>query len=61
MSLTQRELAENITTEQGKTLPDAEGDVLRGLREYTLIEIQYRRCITNICLSVCMYVPACRQ
>lgn len=29
-------LAENITKEQGKTLIDAEGDVLRGLREYSL-------------------------
>lgn len=29
------ELAKNITTEQGKTLADAEGDVLRGLRKYT--------------------------
>lgn len=28
-----RLLAENITKEQGKTLIDAEGDVLRGLRE----------------------------
>lgn len=27
------ELARNITLEQGKTLADAEGDVLRGLRE----------------------------
>uniref|UniRef100_A0A0A9WWI5 Probable methylmalonate-semialdehyde/malonate-semialdehyde dehydrogenase [acylating], mitochondrial n=1 Tax=Lygus hesperus TaxID=30085 RepID=A0A0A9WWI5_LYGHE len=27
-----KELAENITTEQGKTLADAEGDVLRGLQ-----------------------------
>lgn len=27
------ELARNITLEQGKTLIDAEGDVLRGLRE----------------------------
>jgi malonate-semialdehyde dehydrogenase (acetylating)/methylmalonate-semialdehyde dehydrogenase len=27
------ELAKNITKEQGKTLVDAEGDVLRGLRE----------------------------
>lgn len=26
-------LAENITMEQGKTLSDAEGDVLRGLRK----------------------------
>jgi malonate-semialdehyde dehydrogenase (acetylating)/methylmalonate-semialdehyde dehydrogenase len=25
-------LAKNITKEQGKTLPDAEGDVLRGLQ-----------------------------
>ena len=28
------ELARIITTEQGKTLADAEGDVLRGLREW---------------------------
>lgn len=28
------ELAHIITTEQGKTLADAEGDVLRGLREW---------------------------
>lgn len=28
------ELAKNITIEQGKTLADAEGDVLRGLRKY---------------------------
>lgn len=28
----QKELAKNITTEQGKTLPDAEGDVMRGLQ-----------------------------
>lgn len=28
-----KKLAANITTEQGKTLADAEGDVLRGLRE----------------------------
>jgi malonate-semialdehyde dehydrogenase (acetylating)/methylmalonate-semialdehyde dehydrogenase len=27
-----KELAKNITKEQGKTLPDAEGDVLRGLQ-----------------------------
>ena len=32
----QAELAENITIEQGKTLADAEGDVLRGLRELIL-------------------------
>lgn len=30
------ELAKNITTEQGKTLIDAEGDVLRGLRKLEL-------------------------
>lgn len=30
-------LAENITKEQGKTLVDAEGDVLRGLRAYSWI------------------------
>ncbi len=28
------ELAKNITSEQGKTLVDAEGDVLRGLRKF---------------------------
>lgn len=31
------ELAKNITTEQGKTLVDAEGDVLRGLRKLQII------------------------
>lgn len=31
------ELAKNITKEQGKTLVDAEGDVLRGLRKYFFI------------------------
>lgn len=30
------ELAKNITKEQGKTLVDAEGDVMRGLRKFTL-------------------------
>ena len=29
----QKELAKNITEEQGKTTVDAEGDVLRGLRK----------------------------
>lgn len=29
----QKELAKSITTEQGKTTVDAEGDVLRGLRK----------------------------
>jgi len=31
------ELAKSITSEQGKTLIDAEGDVLRGLRKCTLL------------------------
>lgn len=31
------DLAKNITKEQGKTFIDAEGDVLRGLRELNLI------------------------
>lgn len=39
------ELAKNITTEQGKTLIDAEGDVLRGLRKYKIkIPIFYNYC-----------------
>lgn len=29
-----KKIAENITLEQGKTLADAEGDVMRGLRKY---------------------------
>ena len=29
----QKRIAANITLEQGKTLVDAEGDVMRGLRE----------------------------
>ena len=29
----QKKIARNITEEQGKTLVDAEGDVLRGLRK----------------------------
>lgn len=33
------ELAKNITKEQGKTLIDAEGDVLRGLRKFFFITI----------------------
>lgn len=28
----QKEIAKNITKEQGKTIPDAEGDVMRGLQ-----------------------------
>jgi malonate-semialdehyde dehydrogenase (acetylating)/methylmalonate-semialdehyde dehydrogenase len=31
--VSQKELAKSITAEQGKTLIDAEGDVLRGLRK----------------------------
>ena len=30
-----KEVAKLITTEQGKTLADAEGDVMRGLQENT--------------------------
>lgn len=33
-------LAENITKEQGKTLIDAEGDVLRGLRMFSIDLVQ---------------------
>lgn len=29
-----KKIAANITLEQGKTLADADGDVLRGVREY---------------------------
>lgn len=36
----QKELAKNITLEQGKTLVDAEGDVLRGLRKF-FFEVTY--------------------
>lgn len=35
------ELAKNITKEQGKTLVDAEGDVLRGLREFEIHSFYY--------------------
>jgi len=30
----QKEIAENLVKENGKTMADAEGDVLRGLRKY---------------------------
>jgi hypothetical protein len=33
--LFQRKIAENITLEQGKTLLDADGDVMRGLRKFS--------------------------
>ena len=36
----QGRLAANITEEQGKTLVDAEGDVLRGLRKFADV-VQY--------------------
>ena len=32
-SILQKKIAANITLEQGKTLVDAEGDVMRGLRK----------------------------
>jgi len=36
-------VARLITIEQGKTLPDAEGDVMRGLQvEYTTRQIDYQ-------------------
>lgn len=35
------ELAKNITKEQGKTLVDAEGDVLRGLRKFSLSTLDW--------------------
>lgn len=34
-----KKLAANITLEQGKTLSDAEGDVMRGLRKYQFISV----------------------
>jgi len=30
----QKEIAKNLVEENGKTMADAEGDVLRGLRKY---------------------------
>jgi len=36
----QDELAKSITTEQGKTLADAVGDVTRGLREFISITLR---------------------
>ena len=47
LSLLQKDIAKNITTEQGKTLIDAEGDVMRGLRklcttiEYVVTETDF--------------------
>lgn len=37
MYLFQDKLALNITTEQGKTLKDAQGDVFRGLGQFSII------------------------
>lgn len=42
-------LAENITKEQGKTLIDAEGDVLRGLRMYDS-NVMNVQTVLKICL-----------
>ena len=36
-----KEVAKLITTEQGKTLADAEGDVMRGLQETKNILLKY--------------------
>lgn len=44
-------LAENITKEQGKTLIDAEGDVLRGLRMYDSNVMN----VHNVLKSACCY------
>jgi malonate-semialdehyde dehydrogenase (acetylating)/methylmalonate-semialdehyde dehydrogenase len=38
-----KKLAANITLEQGKTLVDAEGDVIRGLREYLSLKSDFSR------------------
>lgn len=60
-----KKLAENITYEQGKTLPDAEGDVVRGLQVFNDIFAkmcnvfrwlnklaeQQPFCLEKICLS----------
>lgn len=40
-----KKLAQNITLEQGKTLADAEGDVLRGLRKYA--ELAKSLCVSS--------------
>jgi len=32
----QKEIAKNLVEENGKTMADAEGDVLRGLRKYLI-------------------------
>ena len=40
LPFSQDELAKSITTEQGKTLADAVGDVTRGLREFISIALR---------------------
>ena len=42
--LLQQEIAKLITLEQGKTLVDAEGDVMRGLRKF-LISVYFLACL----------------
>lgn len=51
------ELAKSITSEQGKTLIDAEGDVLRGLRKFDLVNLKFH-CVTRnqICRGCRTYV-----
>lgn len=34
----QKEIAANLVKENGKTMADAEGDVLRGLRKYIVLD-----------------------
>ncbi|KAK3751859.1 hypothetical protein QZH41_009666 [Actinostola sp. cb2023] len=48
-----KDLAKSITLEQGKTLPDAEGDVLRGLRKYRMYSITFLILARNIHYNVC--------
>ena len=42
------ELAKLVTLEQGKTLADAEGDVLRGLRKFCCLLL----CFVHMCTDV---------
>lgn len=42
------ELAKNITLEQGKTLVDAEGDVMRGLRKYSFIHLIKKKYVNKV-------------
>ena len=53
------ELARIITTEQGKTLADAEGDVLRGLREWVGL-FQWVWWWVGLCQWVQQTPPLCR-